>query len=88
MVSYSREAEVEADKLSVRYVKKAGFNPESVINVLEMLQALRKEGPIRRYMHYRTHPYLSERLAKAKIEVRGKMDFDSFINLPEEEENF
>lgn len=88
MVSYSREAEVEADKLSVRYVKKAGFNPESVISVLETLQALKKKGPIRRYMYYKTHPYLSERLAKAKIEVRGKMDFDSFINLPEEEENF
>lgn len=88
MMSYSREAEVEADKLSVRYVKRAGFDPESVINVLEMLQTLRKKGPIRRYMHYKTHPYLSERLAKAKIEVRGEMDFDSFINLPEEEENF
>ncbi len=85
MVSYSREAEIEADKLSVRYIKKAGFNPQGVIDVLEILQALRKKGPIRRYMYYKTHPYLSERLARARIEVRGKMDFDSFMNLPEEE---
>lgn len=88
MVSYSREAEIEADMLSVRYVENAGYNPQAVIDTLETLQDLIKKGPIRRYFYYRSHPYLSERISRAKIEVSGQMDFDSYINLPKEKDEF
>jgi len=88
MVAYSREAEVEADVLSVRYMKEAGFNPEAVISVLELMHNLRKKGPLMRYLYYRSHPYMSERLARIKTEVHGKTDFDSFINLPERGADF
>ncbi|NQT23594.1 MAG: M48 family metalloprotease [Candidatus Omnitrophica bacterium] len=88
MMSYSREAEIEADVISVRYIKNAGYNSEAVIEVLKMLKKLRKKGPVRRYMHYRTHPYLSERLARTRTEIDGEMSFDSFINLPKEKEDF
>lgn len=88
MMSYSREAEVEADKLSVRYIKKAGYNPAAVLDTLGMLKGLRKTGPVLSYSYYRSHPYLSERISRAKIEVNGKMDFDSYINLPKEGEDF
>jgi len=88
MASYSREAEVEADMLSVRYLREAGFDPGGVVGALLCLQAMRKKGPIRRYMYFRTHPYLSERLSRAKMEVNGQMDFNSFMNLPKEGEEF
>jgi len=86
MMAYSRDAEVEADALSVKYMKKSGYKPEAVIEVLQILKNLRKKGPIRRYMHYRTHPYLSERLARVRSEIDGQMNFDSYINIPKEEE--
>ncbi|MFH1790878.1 MAG: M48 family metalloprotease [Candidatus Omnitrophota bacterium] len=83
MFAYSREAELEADMLSVRYMKAAGFSPEGVVESLVMMRDIRKNGPIRNYIYYRSHPYLSERIAAARAELRGKSDFDSFINIPE-----
>lgn len=88
MMSYSREDELEADNISIRYLKKSGFDPEGVIKCLELLRDIRKKGPIVPYMYFRTHPYISERLANARIEVNETMDFDSYINLPRQKEDF
>jgi len=88
MMAYSREAEREADQLSVRYLKNAGFDPNGVVESLEMLKHLRKKGPIRAYTYFRTHPYLSERLANAKSEIKECGDFESYINVTEEDDSF
>jgi len=88
MTAYSREDEFEADKISVKYMKAAGFDPEGVVGSLEALKKWRVEGKIRRYMYFKSHPYLSERIAKARSEIKGYMDFDSYINLPEEKGGF
>lgn len=85
MMSYSREDEFEADRLSVKYTKEAGFDPKGVLGSLLAMKKLRKEGPELRYMFYKSHPYLSERIAFVKKEVKGYTDFDSYINLPVEE---
>jgi predicted Zn-dependent protease len=82
LMAYSREDELEADKLSVKYLKAAGYKPENVITTLEKMQKIHMEGPIRRYSYLKTHPYVSIRIAKAKEEIYGKIDFDSYINLP------
>ncbi len=88
MMSYSREDEFEADRLSVKYVKKAGFNADGALESLLTLQELRKKGPEMRYIFYKTHPYLSERIAAVRAEIKGYTDFDSYINLPEKKEDF
>lgn len=82
MLSYSREDEAVADNFSVKYVKKAGFNPEGVINFLTRLLEIQKERPERRFFGSMSHPYLSVRLANVKKEVYGKMDFVDYINIP------
>ena len=82
MLHNSREDELFADKLSVKYAKKAGFNPEGVVKVLQFLWETQKKEPIRPYVSEMTHPYLSVRLSEAKQEVNGKMDFNDYINLP------
>jgi len=82
MMSYSREDEAMADKLSVRYVKKAGFNPEGVIGSIDKMWAKYRKMPIKKYTDYQTHPYTSERMAAAKKEVYGRMEFVDFINTP------
>ena len=88
MMAYSREDEFEADRLSVKYVKKAGFNAEGVLESLLTLRELRKKGREMRYTFYKSHPYLSERIAAARTEIKGYTDFDSYINLPEKKEDF
>lgn len=88
MMEYSREDEFEADRLSVKYVKEAGFDPAGVTQSLLALKKLRKEGPEFQYMYYKSHPYLSERIAVVRKEISGYTDFDSYINLPAQEKDY
>jgi beta-barrel assembly-enhancing protease len=82
MLSYSREDEIFADKLSVKYTKKADYNPEGIIKILQMLWEIQRKEPRRQYRAGMTHPYLSIRLSKVKQEIYGKMDFTDYINIP------
>ena len=88
MMAYSREDEFEADKLSIQYMKEAGFDERGVLDSLLTLKELRMEGPERKYMFFKSHPYLSERIATVKTEILGYKDFDRYINLPEHKEGF
>ena len=88
MFSYSREAEIEADALSIQYLEKAGFAKEAAIEALLLFQDMRKSGPIRDYIFNRTHPYLSERISRVKSDIEGGMNFDSYMNLPEKKDFF
>jgi len=88
MSSYSRECEIEADRISIRYVQEAGYDAEAVVRVLKLLQHIRKRGKLRNYTLYRSHPYLSERISEARSTVQERTDFDSYINLPMEMNTF
>jgi predicted Zn-dependent protease len=88
MLSYSREAEVEADRISVKYLKKAGYDPDGIIQSLEFMKNFRKKGPVFPYIFDKTHPYLSERLAHARVAVNGRSDFTSYINLPDPDREY
>lgn len=84
MMAYGREDELFADKMSVKYTRKAGYNPEGAVKVLQKLWDLEKKEPLHRYVDDKDHPYLSIRISKAKEEVNGKMDFKDYINMPED----
>lgn len=84
MMAYSREAELEADKLSVIYMKKAGFDPEGAVTFMDRLLDRQMRGEIHRYIYFRTHPYTSERRAFLNKEISGKMKFDDYINTSDE----
>ncbi len=86
VAAYSRHDERQADELSVKYLRRAGFEPAGAIGALETLKTLRKKAPRRRYCFYRSHPYLSERISYLKKSVNGYTDFDSYINIVPEEE--
>jgi len=83
MMAYSREDEFMADKLGVKYLKLAGFNPEGSVGVIDKLIDIQRKAPIREYSGFRTHPYLAERKAIVRKEIHGRMEFDDYINLPE-----
>lgn len=82
MMEYSRDDEVTADKLSVKYLKNSGYNPEAVVSFLTTLKEIMEKAPIKPYRYYKTHPYLSQRIAIVKEEIHGKMDFIDYINKP------
>ncbi len=69
-LGYSREDELFADKLSVRYLDRAGYNPYAMVKSLELLD--KEEGPGGRVFEIlSTHPRMQERIAKAKAEVEA-----------------
>lgn len=84
MMAYSRTAEFEADKLSVAYMKKAGFDPEAAVTFMDRLLDRQMRGEIHSYIYFRTHPYTSERRAVLNKAISGKIKFDDYINTSDE----
>src|SRR6478736_3673820 len=75
MMGYGRENEMEADRLGMKYMVKAGYNPESIGHVFNMFQAGEKferqraaaEGREPRPYHgvFSSHPSPDERAVQA-----------------------
>lgn len=82
-LAYSREDEILADKLAVKYAFNAGYNPEAMLTFLKKLQKYHREQPIKRLSYARTHPYITERIKAVKEEVWGEIEFIDFINTPD-----
>ena len=63
-------------------LRKAGYGPEGVITLLEKLKMIKKEAPLQPLLpaYARSHPYITERIAAAKKEIYGKIDFSDYIN--------
>ncbi len=85
--AYSRQDEFQADKLSVRYLQRAGYDPNAIVKVLTLLEEeSRKKGP-GRLAYFRTHPYIQERIGVVKREITGQLDFKSYLNLTGQEKD-
>ncbi|MBM3244750.1 MAG: septum formation protein Maf [Candidatus Omnitrophica bacterium] len=81
MTGYSREDELLADQLAVRYSKLAGYDPEGMARFLKKLEDINKRKPPRPYSYFRTHPYTPDRLRVVKEEMGHKMSFNDYINI-------
>lgn len=82
VMSYSREDEALADKIAVKYLRKAGFDPMAMISFLKKLQEVNREIAIRPYSSYRSHPYIADRIRMVKQEILGEIDFTDYMNKP------
>lgn len=82
LMSYSREDEATADRLSVKYLRDAGYDPKAAISAIAKMSDVYQKMPIRKYTSYRSHPLISERMSTIKQEVHGRIDFVDFINTP------
>lgn len=69
--SYSRSAEREADEYGLRYLIKAGYNPNGAVSMYEKLAAL--GGGDRSVFEQlaSTHPDTQERITNAKIQIKA-----------------
>ncbi len=80
-LSYSREDELEADRLAIKYVQDAGYDPTQMIKVLEKLREIKRDRPIRR-LHLRTHPYIQDRIGAIRKELFGRIEFVDYMSKP------
>lgn len=78
ILNYSREQEREADKLAMEYIVKAGYNPQGIVSVLEILQSLHKKEPTRLEIMFQSHPLSSERISQSKEQMNT--EFSSVRN--------
>lgn len=79
LLGYGRNAEREADRLSVRYTRKAGYNPNSVVTMLMKLKKeenkYRAQGKISVLNDiplFRSHPPINERINIVKNEINNR----------------
>lgn len=79
-LAYSRDDELLSDKLAVRYLKDAGFNPAAVISFLEKLRKIERKKPPQQINYWRTHPYISDRIRVAREAIYGRIEFEDYIN--------
>lgn len=66
---YSRQHEYEADRLSVEYSYKAGYDPHGMLRFLEMLQREEKIGNRWIETNLRTHPFTDRRVAEVRKHI-------------------
>lgn len=88
-LAYSREDELTSDRLAVKYMQAAGFNPAATLSFLKTLQ---KEH--RKELHYLprgiirpqyalTHPFVPERIRAVKEALFGVADYVDYLNAPD-----
>ena len=66
LAHYSRDNEREADALGMEYMNKAGYNPEGMADLMDMLNSQSKSKPGALELMFATHPMSSERLANTR----------------------
>jgi predicted Zn-dependent protease len=70
-IAYSRQLEMEADTLGVRYMAAAGFDPKGSIGFLKTLDQERALNPIDIPAYMMTHPITQERIANTELVIRS-----------------
>ena len=71
LASYSRDNERQADALGMQYMVKAGYSPEGMVGLMDMLQRMSKHKMNAAELLFATHPMSDERY-KAAVSSAGK----------------
>lgn len=79
-MEYSQDHELEADELGIKYMEKAGYDPNEMITFLETMRE-ETDKEIRQFSYWRTHPHIPERIANISRLIKGQMDFRDYIRL-------
>ena len=69
LLRFSRDFEAEADYFGIQYMYKAGYDPNSLINLFEKIQALEKRKPGTLSRAFATHPQTPNRIQKSQKEI-------------------
>lgn len=69
--AYSRQLEMEADTLGVRYMAAAGYDPKGSLAFLKTLEQERALNPIDIPAYMMTHPVTQERVANVELVIHS-----------------
>jgi predicted Zn-dependent protease len=70
-LGYSRKDEFLADKLAVKYARRAGFNPYGMVTFFEKLkEEAQNKGPNFNLVFLSSHPPIEERIKNVKEEMK------------------
>lgn len=83
-MEYSQQDEFESDRLAVKYLKLAGYNPEGMTSFLKKLKKEQDKSRTREFSYWRTHPHISQRIAVVNQEITGQLNFRDYMSLTEE----
>ena len=72
LAKYSRDNEREADGLALTYMTRAGYSPEGMVGLLDMLRRTSDRKPNALELMFSTHPMSEERYARAEEAVRTR----------------
>ncbi len=86
LASYSRDNERQADALGTEYMVKAGYGPDGMVGLMEMLNSLNKSKPSSIELMFATHPMSDERYQNAVQAV--KTTYGSSRGLPLHRERY
>jgi predicted Zn-dependent protease len=78
-----KEMEFEADLAAMETTYRTGYDPSALIRVLEKLQQLEASSKDKKGSWFSTHPPLSERIARLRIQLRNYPDYGSLASLHE-----
>ena len=87
-LAYARQDELDAERLAVRYLKAAGFDPKAALTFLERLHELERDKlqylprGVTRPQYGMTHPYVPDRIRAVKEELFGVADYTDYLNSP------
>lgn len=73
LLKYSREQELEADDLGMRYMSRAGYDPRGMLEVMHVLKAA--SGGASQPEFLSTHPLPDTRIRKAEERLRGRYSY-------------
>jgi predicted Zn-dependent protease len=72
LAHYSRDHERQADALGMEYMTKAGYSPEGMVGLMDILRQKSKRQPSALETMFSTHPMSSERYATARERARSR----------------
>jgi predicted Zn-dependent protease len=86
LAHYSRDNERQADELGMEYMTRAGYSPQGLIDLMEMLRSLHKREPNALELMFSTHPMSSERYDMATR--RASASYAAEMSLPMGRESY
>ena len=88
-LSYSRDDELQADRLGLRYMSRVGYDPDALIGVFEMLASVSGSSEGGRVPEWQlTHPYpenrqeqMREEIAATGVDREGIVDREEYLRM-------
>jgi predicted Zn-dependent protease len=71
LLGYSRGDENEADRLGVRYMTAAGYDPNGMLRFFRKLKAREGKDPGGLTAYFRSHPPTSDRIGRVEKEIKA-----------------